>query len=105
MFTENFPSFFRLWNPESGKNLNVESGILGWESGIPLKESGIARMIKIQNPSFTDKYWNPVPRIRNTRRGIQNPRLSWIPLYGTTHCKGQIQVENFFNEGNDQVQV
>ena len=59
MFTENFPSFFRLWNPESGKNLNVESGILGWESGIPLKESGIARMIKIQNPSFTAKYWNP----------------------------------------------
>ena len=56
MFTENFPSFFRLWNPESGKNLNVESGILGWESGIPLKESGIARTIKIQNPSFTDKY-------------------------------------------------
>ena len=27
----------------------------------------------IQNPSFTDKYWNPVPGIRNPWRGIQNP--------------------------------
>ena len=24
----------------------------------------------------------PVPAIRNPRYGIQNPRLSWIPLYG-----------------------
>ena len=26
------------------------------------------------------KIWNPVTGIRNTWRGIQNPRLSWIPL-------------------------
>ena len=25
---------------------------------------------------------NPVVRIRNPQRGIQNPRLSWIPLHG-----------------------
>ena len=42
---------FCLWNAES------------WalESGIQLKESGIPLTIGIQNPSSTDKYWNPVP--------------------------------------------
>ena len=64
-----------LWNPES------------WvlESGIQLKESGIPLTIGIQNPSATDKYWNPVPRIRNPWRGIQNPGLSWIPLHGAIY--------------------
>ena len=33
---------------------------LGLESGIQLKESGIPLTIGIQNPSSTDKYWNPV---------------------------------------------
>ena len=47
-----------------------------WESGIPLT-------IGIQNLSSTEKYWNPVPGIRNPQRGIQNPRLSWISLHGT----------------------
>ena len=32
----------------------------------------------------TDKDWSAVPGIRSPRRGIQNPRLSWIPLYGAT---------------------
>ena len=59
------------WNPES------------WvlETGIQLKESGIPLTIGIQNPSSTDKYWNPVPGIRNPRCGIQNTRLSQIPLH------------------------
>ena len=48
-------------------------------SGIQLKKCGIPPTIGIQNPSSTDKYWNPVPRIRNPQRVIQNPRLSWIP--------------------------
>ena len=52
---------------ESGKCLLVESGI-------PLR-------IGIQNQSSTEKHWNPVPGIRNSRRGIQNPRLSWILLH------------------------
>ena len=43
-------------------------------------------MIGIQNPSSTDKDWNPVPGIRNPQRGIQNPRLSRIPLHGAKHC-------------------
>ena len=49
-------------NPESGKILLVESGI--------------------QNPSSTDKYWNPLNVIQNPQRGVQSPRLSWIPLHG-----------------------
>ena len=52
------------------------------ESRIQLKESGILLTIGIQNSSSTDKNWNPVPGIRNPQRGIQNPRLSWISLYG-----------------------
>ena len=32
-----------------------------------------------QPSSFTGKFWNPVPPIRNPRRRIQNPRLSQIP--------------------------
>ena len=47
----------------------------GFKSGIPLT-------IEIQIPSSTDKYWNPVPGIRNPQCGIQNPGLSWIPLKG-----------------------
>ena len=46
-------------------------------------ESGIPLTIRIQNLSSTEKYWNPVPGIRNPQRGIQNPRLSWISLHGT----------------------
>ena len=64
------PINFCLWNRESGKQL---------------KESGIPLTIGIQNPSSTDKDWNPVPGIRNPRRGIQNPRLSWISLYMGRH--------------------
>ena len=29
---------------------------------------------------------NPVPPIRNPQHGIQNPRLSWIPLDGAIKC-------------------
>ena len=35
------------------------------------------------------KFRNPVPVIRNPPRGIQNPRLSWIPL----HWRGTILQE------------
>ena len=35
------------------------------ESGIQPKESGIPLTIEIQNPSSTDKNWNPVSGIRN----------------------------------------
>ena len=42
------------------------------------------------NPSSTDKDWNSVSEIRNPRRGMKNPRLSWIPhipLRGATPRK------------------
>ena len=54
------------------------------ESGIQLKESEIPLTIGIQNPSSTDKDWNQVPGIRNPRRGIQNPRMSWIPSHAAS---------------------
>ena len=44
-------------------------------------ESGIPVTYGIQNQSSTDKDWNPVPGIRNPRRGIQNPRLPCIHLH------------------------
>ena len=59
---------------ESGKFLPwiPESGTL---------ESGTLITIGIQNTSSTDKYWDPVPGIRNPQCRIQNPRESWIPLH------------------------
>ena len=54
------PEKFGLWNrPKSEKNLLVESGMQ------LIKKSGIPLAIGIQNPSSTDKEWNPVPAIRN----------------------------------------
>ena len=46
--------------PESGKFLLVKSGIPVLGSGIPLT-------IGIQNPSSTEKYWNPVPKIQESK--------------------------------------
>ena len=51
-----------LWNPEYSCR-NPKSWAL--ESGIQPKESGIPLTIEIQNPSSTDKNWNPVSGIRN----------------------------------------
>ena len=53
------PWNFCLWNP-------VPGDVLLEEPQIQLKESGILLRIRIRNP----------------RRGIQNPRLSWISLHG-----------------------
>ena len=59
----------RIWNPEKFcLCLLVESQIL--DSRIQLKESGIAQKIGIENPVFTYKDWNPVPRIWNPWHGI-----------------------------------
>ena len=58
------------------------------ESGkISLEESrDPALSIEIQNPSSTDKGWNPLPGIRNSRRGFKNPRLSCISLARGHSC-------------------
>ena len=55
---------------------NLESWAL--EYGIQLKESGIPLTIGIRNGNSSDKESG----IQSPRRGIQNPRLSWIPLLG-----------------------
>ena len=83
------PWNFCLWNPESVKLLLVESRIR-------LKESGIPLTIEIQNPSSTDKDWNTVPGIWNQLRGIQNPKLSWIPLHGASCDVGIVSVFSIF---------
>ena len=76
------------WTGESGKFLLVESGIReiyffgnpeSWalESGVHLKEKIHAKELN-PDASSTDKESG----IQNPRRGIQKPRLSWIPLHG-----------------------
>ena len=45
-------------------------------------ESGIPLAITIQNPSSTVKDWNAVTWNPESTAGIQNLRLSWIPLHG-----------------------
>ena len=60
------PSRMRILNPRKLCLRNPEfSGAL--ESEKQLKESGIPLTIEIQNPTATDKDWNPVPGIRNPR--------------------------------------
>ena len=57
----------------------VESGIRENFAG-EIRNPGLWNPTNDLNPEFKFKYWNPVPRIRNPRLGIQSPRLSWIPL-------------------------
>ena len=60
------------WNPESKFYWKIlESSI--WNPESWALESGIPLTIGIQNPSSTEKYWNPVPGIRNTAQGIRKP--------------------------------
>ena len=75
------PGNFCFWNPESGKILLLESGILGFGIWKTAQGSRNPLRIGIQNPSSTDKDWNPVPGLQNPRSGIQDLRLSWIPLH------------------------
>ena len=49
-------------------------------------------MIEIQNPGSTYKDWKPVPGIWNSWHGIQNSRLSWIPLHGATLEIGHLHI-------------
>ena len=75
---------FCWWNPESGKILLVDEESWALESRIQLKE--------FRNPLHD---WNPESKFYWQRLasstcnpestawiGIQNPRLSWIPLWG-----------------------
>ena len=76
ILSSHHPENFCLWDPESAKILLVESGIQGigiWNTAQG-NRNYIPLTIGIQNPSYTVKDWNPVPGIRNPRRGIQDPR-------------------------------
>ena len=54
-------------------------------SGVHLKESAIRLTIKTGIQVLLTNYRrNAVPEIWILWHGIQNPRLSWIPLYGAT---------------------
>ena len=81
-------------NPNSRKIWLVDSGIR-----IQLKEFGILLMIGIQNPSSTDRDWNPVPGIWNPRKRIRIQVLSWIPLYGAK-ILAELVLENYNLEQN-----
>ena len=63
-FPKNFPLFTSTLSPHAR-----ESGNLGFRIRLTI---GIR---------------NPVPEIRNPRRGIQNPSLYWIPLLGARNRK------------------
>ena len=67
-FDDNFPKNFPLFTSTLSPHAR-ESGNLGFR---------IRLMIGIRNP---------VPEIRNTRGGIQNPSLYWIPLLGARNRK------------------
>ena len=57
------PNHFRIatWNkaPWKGTRIPVSVKVLPVESGIQPKESRIPVTIETQNPTFTDKDWNP----------------------------------------------
>ena len=69
-----------FWNPESNK-------FCRWilDFGIRNTALGIQNPTSDWNPK-SKFHWqrilNPVPGIRNQRRGIQDPRLFWISLHG-----------------------
>ena len=49
----------------------------------PAQDTAIPLTIGVQNPSSTGKeIRNRLPGIRNPLHGIENRRLSWIPLHG-----------------------
>ena len=55
-----------------------------WGRGCRNTAQGMWNPTKDWNPESKFHYkenWNQVPGIRNPRRGIQNPRLSWIALH------------------------
>ena len=52
-------------------------------------------MITIRNPSSTDKESriHAVPGIRNLRRRVKNPRLSWIPVDEATDMCDELPIK------------
>ena len=72
---------YGIRNLESGV-WNTECCALGYE--IQLKESGISLKSQVQVPltkNLEYSTWNAEFRTRNSERGIQKLRLSWITSY------------------------
>ena len=72
---ERTESEFASWNPDSGIQEIFACGIR-----IQLKESGTPLTIAIRNP----------------RRGIQNPRISWNPLHESSNIKKEDTTKSRF---------
>ena len=78
--------------PKSGKFLLVETVIQEnfacrirnhglWNSEYSLRNPESHKKCGIRDAISSDIVWNLVSGIRNSRRGIQNPRLSWLSLH------------------------
>ena len=78
--------------PKSGKFLLVETVIKEnfacrirnhglWNSEYSLRNPESHKKCGIWDAISSDIDWNPVSGIRNSGRGIQNPRLSWLSLH------------------------
>ena len=78
--------------PKSGKFLLVETVIKEnfacrirnhglWNSEYSLRNPESHKKCGIRDAISSDIDWNLVSGIRNSRRGIQNPRLSWLSLH------------------------
>ena len=64
------------WNPEySSGNPESDYRINDWNP---------------ESKFLWQRIQNPEPGIRNPLRGVQNPRLSWIPLYGAIQSTSSI---------------
>ena len=91
--------YVRVWN--------LKSWVL--ESGFRNTVQGLRNPINDWNPEskfYRQRNRNPVPGVRNARREIQNPRLSWIPLHGArrTETSGRDAIRNFNDaDGNKNV--
>ena len=75
---------FCLWNPES-----------------LVVESGISLTIGIQNPSSTDKYWNPVSWIRNRESKTVQGSLTWAKISSNKLCGISLHIRSKDNSTSD----
>ena len=75
----------------------MESGILGF--GIRNTVQGIRNPTSDWNPEYklhSQRFQNPVPEIRNPRRGIQNPGL-WNPEYSLRYPESRFHCQRIRN--------
>ena len=86
-FLEIFAPCKEIWIPEYGKFLLVESGI--------------SLTIGIQNPSSTDKYWNPVSWIRNRESKTVLDSLTWAKISSNKLCGISLHIRSKDNSTSE----